>query len=173
MYNITKLSSEAQSFLTQVSSSGRSRSPMAAMALARFIASRFALPSAPVEDPEHYYRLQCEIDAQKCVNLINELTPVDCTQALDLARRFYQLRYAMLFPQHYVFSFRENHYVEDFFGINRVFSDDTIEFIKSNGGDLAYYCNGFRRMIDDIEFAEKLVDQGHISTMSTDGGVAG
>lgn len=150
MYNITKLSSGSQSFLTQVASMGQTMSKTAAIALARMISAEFTIPSQPVDDPEQYYRLQCEIQSNNIVSEINELTAVDAKYTLELCRNFFMLRYAMVHPQKNVFSFRADCVLEDFFGLSRAFSCETLDAIKKDGTQLAFYANGFRKIHYDI-----------------------
>lgn len=150
MFNLTKLSPGSQSFVSQVASMGRSMSETAAIALARMISAEFTIPSQPVEDVEHYYRIQCEILANNVISEVNEFCPVDAKAALELTRRFFMLRYTMTHPQKNVFSFRADKTVEDFFGLSRVFSDETLKTIRENGTDLAFYANGFRGIHYDI-----------------------
>jgi hypothetical protein len=114
------------------------------------ISAEFTIPSQPVEDPEHYYRIQCEILANNILSEVNEFCPVDTKAVLELTRRFFMLRYNMTHPSKHVFSFRADHTVEDFFGLTRAFSDDQIKCIRENGTDLAFYANGFRGIHYDI-----------------------
>lgn len=151
MYNILKLTSESQSFLTQVVSSGRSRTAVAAVALARMLASSFTMPSAPVEDIEQEYRMNAALRTMTVVSTINEMAPVDTDLVLSLVRAFYSFRYSNAHPTNHVFSFREGQYIQDFFEISRHFSPEILKIIECEGGDLAFYANGFRNMIQDIE----------------------
>lgn len=157
MYNIVKLSSESQSFLSQIVSSGRSRTAVAAIALARMLASSFTMPSAPVEDIEQEYRMNAAIRTMKVVSIINEMAPVDTDLVTSLARAFYSYRYANAHPTCHVFSFREGQYLQDFFEVSRHFSPEILKVIECEGADLAFYANGFRAMISDIESKDEAV----------------
>lgn len=155
MFAYTKLSSDAQSFVSQVSSSGRSRRKTAAIALARMVAAQFTLPSAPVVNIEQEYRNSCQIKAERDISLINEIIPIDLQFALDVCRSYYLFRYRNLHPSENVFSFRPDFYIEDFFDISRVFSEEMIREIKMGGEDLAFFSNGFRKVLRDLKVADE------------------
>lgn len=166
MFNITKLSSDSQSFLTQVTSSGRSRTPAAAIALARMISSGFSLPSQAVEDPVQYYRLQNEIEADKTISLINELCPVDTKFTQEMCRALYHARYNAAHPQPHVYSFREDTRVEDFFGITRAVSKETLTLIRTEGADLAFFANGFRRIVWEIQAEDREAAEHRLGSLA-------
>ena len=154
MFAFAKLKSDAQSFVTQISSSGRSRRKAAAIALARMVASQFTIPSAPVSNIEQEYRNVCQLKAEKDISAINEIVPIDLNYALDICRAYYLFRYRNVHPSDNVFSFRPEKFVEDFFDISRVFSDETLEVIKQDGNDLAFFANGFRKVLNDVKAAD-------------------
>lgn len=154
MYAFAKLTGDAQSFVTQISSSGRSRRKAAAIALARMVASQFTIPSAPVGNIEQEYRNVCQLKAEKEISAINEIVPIDLNYALDVCRSYYLFRYRNVHPTDNVFSFRPEKFIEDFFDISRVFSEETIEAIKQDGNDLSFYANGFRKVLNDLKMAE-------------------
>lgn len=156
MYNLSKLSSESQSFLSQVVGTGRSRSSLMAIAVARMLSAEFTIPSSPVEDVDQEYRNISQLKAAKDVSTLNELFPIDTEYTMALCRNFYKFRYNSTHPELTVFSFREDKTLIDFFGLNRVFDEKTLEAISCNGKDLAFYTNGLRRILVDITEADKV-----------------
>lgn len=159
MFSFAKLKSDAQSFVTQVSSTGRSRRKVAAIALARMVASQFTIPSSPVGNIEQEYRNVCQIKAERDISSVNEVVPIDLPYALDICRAYYIFRYRNAHPTENVFSFRPDMMIEDFFDISRVFSEETLSVIKADGVDLAYFANGFRKVLCDLREAEAHPDE--------------
>lgn len=136
----------------QAVNSGRSRSKVAAIALARMISAKFTLPSAPVEDIEQHYRNFAYMQASKDVSTINEIIPVDIDYVLELCRSFYKYRYLNAHPTTTVFSFGENSIVE-FFDISRAFNKETLDLIAKEGKELGFLANGFRRIIIELNIS--------------------
>lgn len=151
MFAITRLSKNSQDFLATINQGNKSRSPAASVALARILTASICLPSAPVEDPVNYYRVQCQLEIEQIVNQLNELIVLDRATIADFCMKFYQYRYASVHPANHVFAFNKGTAIEDFFSISRSFDQATLNIIRDDPMAIAGYVNNFARMISELK----------------------
>ncbi len=166
MFNITKLSAVALAFVGEMNSSNQSRSNETSLAVAKVLTNCVVLPSSEVTDIELFYRTHVQMDLENKLNAINELIVLDTKTVLDYSLQLYKLRYQAANPSCYVCAFNKETAIEDFFGISKVMSINTLATVKNSPAVLAVYINKFNSLVNDL-FATQTQDNA-----STMGGVA-
>lgn len=150
MFSITKLSTDSQQFVSELSTSMKSRSKEASLAIARVLSDKALMPSSPVEDIVTFYRTNCQLDMEAKVSEINELMVIDTKQVLDYCQKFFMLRYSFMAPKDAIFAFNSETAVEDFFGISRQFDRETIDCLKKCPQDMMRYITRFSSIHNEL-----------------------
>ena len=159
MYGISTLSKPSIEFVGRVSSFSTNRSKCFVIAAAYIVAQSLPLPVEKVEDLTQYYRLQHEQMTLSKLDKINELTPFDAKAAKELVLGFYRLRYRAMNPPEIPLALREDHALEDFFGLTQCISEETICEIKENAEKLTQLISGLQRLMSDMKaHQDKLIN---------------
>lgn len=158
MFNYSKLTPKAREFVVGLGSMGRSRTVATSIALARALVWNRALPSSPVESPVLFYRTQISPQVTDMICMINEMAMVDVTAVQDFAESFWMTRYNTAHPKPNVLALDKERAVEDFFGLSRTVSPETITLIKQYNTELTILINGFVELIGCLS-AEGTVDE--------------
>ena len=148
MYSL--LSKESLEFVRLNASTSVSRKPQASLALARVLAYRLDLPSAPVEDIEHYYRDQCELEVMGFINTCNELLIMNMQSVLDYTYSLYLARYYVCHAITTISAFSTETACEDFFSISRGVSRDTMRLIKEAPAEISALVVKFSFLVEDL-----------------------
>ena len=148
---LTKLEKETADFISSLVTQGEYKSKLVSLSLAKALAMKLALPSTQVEDAGLHFAMSHKQACLNAILLVNELITVNVDEVLDLTKRFDVYRYNCIFVQELVPYINKDTAVEDFFGISRVFSPDTIELIKEHNSKLTSYVNRFITLIEKIQ----------------------
>lgn len=150
MYAITKLKAQTRNFLDQISTAA-SNQKLVDFCIAKAISDELSLPSAPVDNPEDYYTQFCAVLASQFVSDINEVRILDIELIRENVKRFWKMRYSILFPRKRVFLITECDGDEHFFGFSQYMSKDLLESIDKNVSNTVFVLNGFYDLIADIK----------------------
>jgi hypothetical protein len=132
MIDIVRLSSDAQKAYTGISASGKTRSLLLTVIIAKILADREPLPSGPLEDIRDYYQKTLVFSVKKHLGLLNEILTLDLPAIEEYAYKFYCLRYALICPPSAPFCMDPRTLVEDFFGISNFIGANVIEALREN-----------------------------------------
>lgn len=154
---LARHSKESVGFLNSVASSGSSRSKAFEVAMAFSVARMLALPTEPVESPAHYYRLTHDIETSTIFGEINEIIPFNTKEVREYTIAFYKYRYEQMNPIAIPLALVKGQEITDFFGLNRCFSNEVLEAIKTDGARITQFCNGLFKVLSEItEYRAKM-----------------
>lgn len=148
---LTKLDKETADFISSLVTQGEYKSKLVSLSLAKALSMKLALPSTQVEDVGLHFAMSHKQACLNAILLVNELITVNVDEVLDLTKRFYVYRYNCIFVQELVPYVNKDTAVEDFFGISRVFSPDSIALINEHNSKLTSYVNRFITLIEKIQ----------------------
>ena len=131
MFLFTKLDKDAQKFISTMPSMGSTRGLGVSIAIARVLSNGASVPSSPVDDISSYYNQNVDASIYNNACTINELLVIDLEKVRTLAKQFYILRYAFLYPKE-VYALSADNTVEDFFGLSRHLGNEVFESIKND-----------------------------------------
>ena len=141
MSRLASLSKDSVELVNRLSSNDQGRSPLATIALAKALSILLPLPSAPIDSPEQFYRVQCSIPVDLALSRLNELVLVSLADIRTYVRQFYLLRYYSAFPMRLVQCFTPQQVVSDFFNLQMVITDDMIAIMRQDPLRLTQYHN--------------------------------
>ena len=150
MYYFAKLCAASIQFISAIMSMGVNRSKAWAIAVGYVLARELPLPVERVEDIVTYYRLHAQLDAFRLLDMINELVPMDTAYAKTMIESSYLQRYNALYPPEIPLALREGKGLVDFFGLSRVFSEDTLEEICCNSAKITNYITGITGLVKEL-----------------------
>lgn len=150
MYSIAKLKPQTRNFLDQISMAA-SNQKLVDFCIAKAICDELSLPSAPVDSADDYYMQFCATLAEQFISDINEVRVIDTQLARETVKRFWKMRYSILFPRKRVFLITECDGDEHFFGFAQYMSKDLLEAIDKNTSNTVFMLNGFYDLICDIK----------------------
>lgn len=120
------------------------RHRIAAIAIGYACACNSALPSSEVADAAAHYRVSVESFAKRTISVLNEVSVLDTAMALDLARKFWLLRYEAVHkcPR---MDMIPGDFFGSVFGVQKFFAPETVEFVNANATSIAtvytHICN--------------------------------
>lgn len=150
MFQITKLSQASQSFISALSTTGKSRSLETSIALGRVLAMDLPLPTAPVDNVVMFFKLQFQIEMERYVSTLNEIVVLNTSAVFDYALKFYEYRYSLVNPDKYILATNKETGLVDFFKISKVFDSATIAAIQNNPTLLTEQVNSFKKIKDEL-----------------------
>lgn len=150
MYSIAKLKPQTRNFLEQISVNANSQK-LIDFCIAKAVCDELPLPSAPVDNQEDYYSQFCAIVANQYVSDINEVRVIDTQLIREDIKRFWKMRYNIVFPRKRVYLITECDGDEHFFGFSQYMSKDLLEAIDKNVSNTVFVLNGFYDLIADIK----------------------
>lgn len=146
---LSKLSGFSQGFLPTVRGGTKDRNSLIALAVARAVVDRLALPSSPVEDFNAYFSGQYKGQVEQLTGEINELVTVDIPQALEYVCVLWKMRYKTLHPSGRLFSNGQDNFMS-FLGLSSLMTADFAKLVVLNEADLLHMSNGFRDLLCDL-----------------------
>ena len=128
-----RLSPNAQKDLEFLSSSGRTRSKLFSLVIAKIIADSEHMPTVELEDIRNYFNMSIRMSTIKKLSAINEMLTLDADLIETYIYKFYCLRYSFINPPDTVACLDPENVLMDFFGISNFISkDDVVELNKDN-----------------------------------------
>lgn len=109
--------------------SGPDRSFAIAAAVAASVADFTAVPASKVDSPSSEYARSAALLVREAVGCFNEVVPFDIRLALDLARKFWMLRYETIHVRR-THDVTPGDYFCGYFSVDRNFSGDEIECLN-------------------------------------------
>lgn len=158
-YLMSRLSKATISWLNIITSAAKNRTESFAIALAYVLSQKLALPTERVEEIGTYYRLNHLTLISRLIDDCNEIIPMNTKLVRQVLEAFYCHRYNTVFPMAIPLALREDHVLEDFFGISKSFSDDVLDIIKKDSVALTTYINNLTKMVEEIVTAQKWIQQ--------------
>lgn len=155
MYNLSKLKPQTRSFLDQISTNATNQK-LIDFCIAKAICDELSIPSSPVNNQDDYYTQFCALVASQLISDVNEIRVMDIETIKQHIKRFWKIRYNIVFPRKRVFLITECDGDEHFFGFSQYMSKDFDEAIDNNVSNTVFTLNGFYDLISDI----KTVTQG-------------
>lgn len=125
-------------FLSAVSTirlTGPDRSFAIAAAVASSVADFTAVPASKVDSPSGEYARSAAMMVGDQINGFNEVAPFDVRCALELARKFWMLRYDTVHVRR-VHDVTPNDYFCGYFNVARNFSKDEVECLNRLAGPI-------------------------------------
>ena len=120
-------------------------------ALGKALADQMALPGAPIENIEEYFKNSAQTSNFNILSAISEIVPLDYTDMDQYVRLFWKLRYSLVHDNSLKLSRDKNGF--DFFGIGYQLSIEQVIFINEHSVDLCRVYNKFINIINDINIA--------------------
>lgn len=151
MFAITHLSSESKDFLQSI---GLSNTILVEAAVAKAIANRLQLPSAPVTDTGDFYVSTVLVQAREFVSQINELRVFDLQSLLNQVRTFWLCRYNILFPKSKIYLIAGCDADEHFFGFAPFLTKDLDTALNENVVMTIKLLNGFTQVFEELNTSE-------------------
>lgn len=150
MYNLTKLSPDSFQFIKTLTGQGSKSSELVAMAIARAIVFKLPMPAAKLDSPADGYTEQALPYIRAKISLLSDMFAMDASRTLELARKFWMMRYGATYPSEFVFALAGTPTISYMLGFGEVFSDIEITTIKENMQVLAVLTNNFVKVLNDI-----------------------
>lgn len=154
MYALTKLSKLSLAYIHTLTSTGAHRTAAFTVAAAYSMARELALPPGQVDELDIYFRLQHEIALCHRLDTLNELAPIDIKAIKELARAFYQQRYAAANPVAIPLLLRCGKEVEDLFSLSKFFPSDFFDTLKEHGEAITRHISGLHTLQQDLNLAQ-------------------
>lgn len=152
MYSITKLSDSSKQFLQSVSV--LANNTLVEASVAKAIANRLQLPSAPVNDISDYYVCTILVQARVFVGQINELRVFDVQSLLNQVRTMWLCRYNILYPKSKIYFIADCDADEHFFGFAPFLTKQLDDAINADLVQTINCLNGFSQIFDDLNASE-------------------
>jgi hypothetical protein len=153
MYNLNKMQRD---FVNSLASSGRSRNNQLSMAIAKAVADKQNMPSAPVDDLDTYYTSNVMLPASIVIAKINEVVIIDTANVERYARLFFKARYRMLHPAGYILNSADGSNVKmNFLGIGSILTHDMMSCLKEDFNRVVEVYNGMSSLIVDLQFTDR------------------
>ena len=151
MYNITNLSKESHSFISELSLSNKTRTLPVSIAIARILSNELILPSSPVENIQLFYNTQVKVDLICGLSELNEIFIVNTKDIEDLVFNFYLLRYNSVYPCSHIIALSKETAIVDFFKISKVLDKATLACIEENCIYITGTVTKLLRLIEDLK----------------------
>lgn len=129
-------------------------SEMVAVAAARAIIFKLPMPAAKVESPSAAYDESALVYVRDKISCFSDMFPIDAGRTLELARKFWMLRYNVTYPSELVFASGDAPSTSFMFGFGDVFADTELTFVKTNMRQLAILTNKFVKVLSDVSCEE-------------------
>lgn len=113
----------------------QARAKCAAYAIGYAAACNMALPSTEVDSHGDYYTANLESGVKTIVSNFNEQILIDCTVALEMARKFWMLRYEAVHRCPRMDQI-EGDFFASVFGVERLFAPNDIKFLNENAKNI-------------------------------------
>lgn len=155
MFPINTLQKESKDFILNLVNTGRSRSKIVTLCLAKAIADSLPVSEAIDGDIKVYFRSMFEIPTMQLISQINEICIVDTEAVLEYVRSFYIWRYNSVYGQNVVLAILPETAVLAFFGIDSVIDPDGIKAIAECPADTNKYYNGFAQLYRQLTATSK------------------
>jgi hypothetical protein len=148
---IAKLKQQSMAFVNEMSANNKARSVQSSIALAKVLSKDMSIPSAPVDDIQHFFLMQSGVNLRQLLADINEVILIDYKLVEELTSKFYSYRYYAAHPSNHVLCFCADTAVEDFFGITRCVSKDILEALKVSPVEMTRFVNGYINLVEDLK----------------------
>lgn len=150
MFPINTLPKDSKDFVLALANSGKSRSKLVTLALAKAMADQLPLTEKIDGDIKIYFRTLFEIPTMQLISQINEICIVDTEAVLEYVRAFYIWRYNQVFGKLVVIATLPETAVLAFFGIDTIIDPDGIKAISECPTDTTKYYNGFATLYQQL-----------------------
>ena len=150
MFGITRLAQTNQSFLIDLAVKNRARSVETSIAIAKVLASKVMVPTTAVLVPANFFRTEAGIDIAKVLNAINEIVPVDFGSILDLALKFWLIRYDAVHGDGMPYFTNSKCGTHDFFRMTKNLDEATLNIIADKCGDINRLMQGFANIYTEL-----------------------
>ncbi len=139
MAQFSSLPPHLKEYIVSLSNSGKGRTKLVSIAIAKAIADTYPLPTGNVGDIKSFFRNTMELDAMRLISNINELSIVDTTAILTYVRTFFIWRYRVAYDPHVVICNNPDTVVQDFFGIDAAIDQDATSLMKAEPVELMHH----------------------------------
>ena len=146
MRNLSLLSQESRNSLNSILPINND---VVCIALAKVLADKMPLPTAPIDNVEELYTNIIKSSNFDIMWYIGEMLPLNYDMVEDNIRLFWKLRYELLHNSNYKLTIGKN--ALDFFGIGFILSPVSITVIEENSEVLCFVYNRFINIVKDIE----------------------
>lgn len=153
MYNHAKLSNETLRAISNIAATGANRCEIFPVAVGYTVARLLSIPTEKVEDISTYYRLNATSTILSFLDSINECLPFNTRSGREAVEAFYLHRYYSLYPLAIPLALRKDHGLCDFFGLSKIFSDDTLCLIEKESEKLTNLVNALTLVVNDLNAA--------------------
>ena len=148
---LANLDKETNDFISTLITKGEYKSKLCSLALAKALASKLFIPTVGVEDIRLHFSMTHKAAVLQKILMINEMISIDIDDAIELTKQFYSYRYQQFMGTEIMPHIGAQTAVEDFFGISRTFSKETLDLIKEHNYVLTIYINRFTNLIEKLK----------------------
>lgn len=146
MYGIYKLSPANQDFMKSLGTDTK----LTAIALAKAICDSFPIPTAPVENPDSFFKEHLFDSIKEKLAFINELSVINIGLVTEYIQTFWTIRYATVYPPEKLFIPMAGAGISPFFGYETKLADADYQYIEANIVAVVKQLNGFKLVLKDM-----------------------
>lgn len=125
-------------------------SKITAMALAKAICDSFPIPTAPVDNPDSFFKEHLFDSIKPKISFINELCVINIGLVTDFTQTFWAIRYATVYPPEKLFMPLPGAGISPFFGYETKLAAADYEYIEANIVSIVKQLNGFKLVLKDM-----------------------